>query len=92
MKKASLIVTALLLSTAVSFAGDNKKENKKEAKKEACSKEEKSNCCAKKSTAKAESTTDLKVAEIKPSNERVQLSEARTLSKEEMKNVEMKMK
>jgi hypothetical protein len=81
-----------LLSAAVSFAGDNKKESKKEAKKENCSKE--SSCCAKKAAKTEEAKAEDKLANKKPvlSGERVQLSDSRELSHEEMKSIEKRIK
>lgn len=53
MKKVSLLLTAVMLSAAVAFAGDNGKKDKKSDKKEACTKGE-SSCCASKKSAKAD--------------------------------------
>ncbi len=62
MKKVSLLLTAVLLSAAVAFAGEDGKKDKKSDKKEACSKGEKS-CCASKKSAKAEGeSSDIKAA------------------------------
>lgn len=62
MKKVSLLLTAVVLSAAVAFAGDGGKKDKKSAKKEACSKEQ-SSCCASKKTAKnGEAKVDVAVS------------------------------
>lgn len=52
MKRLSLLMSAVVLSAAVAFAGDGGKKEKRSAKKEACAKE--SSCCASKKSAKAD--------------------------------------
>lgn len=57
MKKASLLLGALLLVGSLSFAGENKEKKDKKAKMESCSKDGKGgSCCAKKADKKTAQT------------------------------------